>query len=291
MYFLEQNNYRIRREDKTLQYKNKKNLYKIVFITILLGFIISLAGCDWLSLGIINIFDPQAQIRIDFIPKDEKLFNLEVYSINEVEFFISGFIYDYHGNKYNAGTIDIPELSRVWEVSYYVKPSSSPGTPGDVTLIENIPIYFKNVENYMKKNPLITEITCDIYLIGTDGSGHNLNILVVSGLTALQPGIDFSPPVANILTTPASTAGVVIIETLTLPVTVVFDASGSTDNTHPDDRGIASYTWDFGDNTSGTAIIERHKYYSYGTYIVILTVTDYFGNKDYDTKTITVKVP
>ena len=271
-----------------MQYKNKKNLYKVVFITILLGFIISLVGCNWFALGLLNIFDPQAQVRIDFISKDEGYFNLEVYSINEVEFFISGFIYDYHGNKYSAGTIDIPELSRVWEVSYYVKPSSSPGTPGDKTLIKDIPICFQDVNDYVRENPLITEITCDINLIGTDGSGHNLNILVVSGLPALQPGIDFTPPVANILTTPAETAaGVVTIETETLPVTVIFDASGSTD-----DRGeIASYSWDFGDNTSGTGIIESHKYYSYGTYIVILTVTDYFGNEDYATVTIIVKEP
>jgi len=42
-----------------LQYKYKKNLYKILFITVLLSFIISLAGCGWFPNGIIGIFDPQ----------------------------------------------------------------------------------------------------------------------------------------------------------------------------------------------------------------------------------------
>ena len=276
-----------------MQYKYKKNLYKILFIVILLSFIISLVGCNWLSLGLLNIFDPQAQIRIDFNPEEagETLpgcFNLAVYCLNEVEFFIEGFAYNYHGYKYNSGEIDISELSRTMEVSFYVSPSSSPppGSPGDKTIIKNIPLFYQDVNNYLTENPLITQITSDINLFGVDGAGHNLTIEIVSEFVVLQPGIDFTPPVANILTTPASTAGVVIIETLTFPVTVVFDASGSTD-----DRKIASYSWDFGDNTSGTAIIERHEYYSYGTYIVILTVTDYFGNKDYDTVTITVKVP
>jgi len=53
-----------------LQYKNKKNLYKIVFITILLGFIISLVGCNWLAFGLLNIFDPQAQIRLSYTKID-----------------------------------------------------------------------------------------------------------------------------------------------------------------------------------------------------------------------------
>ena len=45
-----------------MQYKNKKNLYKIVFITILLGFIISLVGCNWFPNGIVGVFFPQPGI-------------------------------------------------------------------------------------------------------------------------------------------------------------------------------------------------------------------------------------
>ena len=269
--------------DKTLQYKNKKNLYKMVFITILLGFMISLVGCDWLSLGLLNIFDPQAQIRVNYteVNLTDGSITLEIYSLNEVEFIGSGFNYEYY-----EGTTKIPGLSRMVGATFYVAPSTSPGTPGDITTIDNLPLYFQEVQDYITSNPLITELACTIDLIGTDGAGHSISKSVTVDLPAIQPGIDFTPPVANILTTPASIAGVVTIETETLPVTVVFDASGSTD-----DRGIASYSWDFGDNTSGTGIIESHKYYSYGTYIVILTVTDYFGNEDYATVTIIVKEP
>jgi hypothetical protein len=49
-----------------LQNKNKKNLYKIIFITILLGFTISLAGCGWLTNGLFGIFDPLALIKVNY---------------------------------------------------------------------------------------------------------------------------------------------------------------------------------------------------------------------------------
>lgn len=266
-----------------MQYKNKKNLYKIVFITILLGFIISLVGCNWLSLGLLNVFDPQAQIRLSYTDIDftAGTIDLEVYSLNEVEFIGSGFEYEYYD-----GTTKITTLTKTVGATFYVAPSTSPGTPGDITTITGLPLYFQEVQDYMTSNPLVTEMTCTINLIGTDGAGHSISKSVTVDLPALQPGIDFEPPVAKIVTTPAIEDGVVTIETETLPITVVFDASSSTD-----DRGIASYNWEFGDNTSGTAIIERHIYNSYGTYIVTLTVTDYWGNKGYAGVTIIVKEP
>ena len=260
-----------------MQYKNKKNLYKIVFIIILLGFIISLAGCNWLSLGLLNIFDPQAQIRVNYtlvnLTEGEGSISLEIYSLNEVEFIGSGFEYDYY-----VGTTKIPELSKIVGATFYVAPSTSPGTPGPITKIDNLPLYFQEVLDYLTLNPLITEITCTINLIGTDGAGHSITESVTFDLPALQPGIDFVPPTAVIIVTPSTTG--------TAPFTVVFDASTSTD-----DRGIASYSWDFGDNTSGTGVINTKTYPDAGTYIVILTVTDYFGNEGYATETITVNEP
>ncbi len=254
---------RIRREDKTLQYKNKKNLYKIVFITILLGFIISLVGCDWLSFGLLNIFDPQAQIRLNYteVNLEDGSISLEIYSLNEVEFIGSGFEYEYY-----VGTTKITSLTKMVGVTFYVAPSTSPGTPGPITEIDNMPLYFQEVLDYLTLNPLITEITCNISLVGTDGAGHSISETVTIDLPALQPGIDFVPPTAVINVTPG-TAG-------TEPFTVIFDAYGSTD-----DRGIASYAWDFGDGTSATGVMPAaHTYTNPGEYIVKLTVTDYWGN-------------
>jgi len=222
---------------------------------------------------------PRAQIRIDFNPEDagdpiEGCFNLSAYSINEVEFFITGFRYDYHGDNYNSGEINIPELSRDINASFYVKPSSTPGTPGDETIIENIPLYIQEAADYVTLNPFIVEVNCDIDLIGVDGSGHNQTIPIVSSLPVLQPGVDVTPPEAVIFAEPTSGNP---------PLTVAFDASGSTD-----DRGIASYAWDFGDGTTSTAIATTHTYENAGTFIAILIVTDLFGNEDIDVQIITV---
>lgn len=280
-----------------MQYKNKKNLYKIIFIVILLGFIISLVGCNWLSLGLLNIFDPQAQIRVNYTEVNigEGIITLEVYSLNRVEFIGAGFSYDYY-----VGTTLIPGLSKTVGATFYVEPSDTPGTPGPITIIDNLPIYFQEVLDYLTSNPLITEINCTINLIGTDGTGNSIIKPVTFGLPALQPGIDFTPPEAVIRTTPSSTAGVLTIETGiddtvdTVSVVVVFDASGSTDldaiSGQQIESGVASYSWDFGDTSdnSGTAIIERHEYKSHGTYIVTLTVTDYWGNKGYAGVTIII---
>ena len=285
-----------------MQYKNRKNLYKIIFITILLGFIISLVGCNWLSFGLLNIFDPQAQIRVNynttlptiiivdeeedistivFYDEDEYSINLEIFCLNGVEFNITGFSYEYsvfeYGGSKNPSPIKIPELSRIVESSFYVEPSTETGTPGPKTTI-GMPLLFIDVIDYFIANPLITEIVCDLTIIGIDGAGHNQIISVGSNIPVIQYGIDFYSPNAKIEVTPGITG--------TAPFTVVFDASGSTD-----DRGIASYSWDFGDNTSGTGVLNTKTYSNAGTYIVILTVTDFWGNEDYATVTITVGEP
>jgi len=239
----------------------------------MLGFIISLVGCSWLSLGLLNIFDPQAQIRLSYTDIDltegEGTIALEVYSLNEVEFIGTGFEYDYYN-----GTTKISSLSKMVGATFYVAPSTTPGTPGDITTID-LPLYYQEAQDYVTSNPLVTEITCTISLIGTDGAGHNITKSVTFDLPALQPGIDFEPPVAVISVDPGTTGNA--------PFTVVFDAYSSTDN-----RGIASYAWDFGDGSTGTGVMPAAHTYVCGTYVVKLTVTDYWGNEGYDTVIINV---
>ena len=266
-----------------MQYKNKKNLYKIVFITILLVFIISLVGCNWLSLGLPNIFDPQAQIRVDYtgMNLEEGTIALEVYSLNEVEFIGSGFEYEYY-----VGTTKITTLTKTVGATFQVAPSTSPGTPGPTTTI-NLLLYYQEVQDYITSNPLVTELTCTISLLGTDGAGHSITKSVTVDLPAIQPGIDFEPPTAVITVTP-DTTGIA-------PFTVVFDGSESCDKRNEDSEckksGIASYSWDFGDETTGTSITESHTYDIPGLYFVTLTVTDFYGNEGNDTVTIIANEP
>ena len=65
--------------------------------------------------------------------------------------------------------------------------------------------------------------------------------------------------------------------------TVTFDAGSSSDEV-----GIVSYSWDFGDGSTGTGKTATHTYSSAGTYTAKLTVQDAAGNSE--TSNVTVKV-
>jgi len=68
--------------------------------------------------------------------------------------------------------------------------------------------------------------------------------------------------------------------------TVTFDASGS----KPNGGEIISYSWDFGDSSTGTGIIVNHTYSDYGIYNVTLTVVDSEGLSDAYTLSIRILI-
>ena len=263
-----------------MQYKNKKNLYKLIITTILLGLIISLSGCNWFSLGLFNIIDPQAQIRLNYteINLVDGSISLEIYSLNEVEFIGTGFEYNYF-----VGTTLISSLYKMVGATFYVAPSNTPGMPGEITTIENLPLYFQEVQDYITLNPQITELTCTLNMIGTDGAGHDITKSLTVDLPAIQPGVDFIPPVAKIITDPSPPSG-------NIPLTVTFDGSESCDKRNEASEckksGIASYSWNFGDGNTSTSVVVSHTYDTPGSYPVTLTVTDYFNNQDIATITV-----
>ena len=70
-------------------------------------------------------------------------------------------------------------------------------------------------------------------------------------------------------------------------LSVQVDGSGSTDP----DGVVASYTWDFGDGTSGSGASTTHTYAAAGTYDLRLTVTDDRGATGTTTREVTVTTP
>lgn len=86
-----------------------------------------------------------------------------------------------------------------------------------------------------------------------------------------------SPPTAMVTAT--STTG-------PSPLTVAFDASGSTDS-----GAIVTYAWSFGDGTTGTGVTTSHTYTLVGSFTAVVTVTDNFGATDTASIGITVSEP
>ncbi len=269
-----------------MQYKNKKNLYKIVFIVILLSFIISLVGCNWLSLGLLNIFDPQAQIRIKnfgFENDSKNIVTFEVFTINQVEFIISGFELEYY-----RGSTKLDSLKSSVGVNYYVAPSSGPGEEGTPTKITDLCLYTSAVLNYVKTYSAFNEIACDLFMIGTDGANHDLKVRVTDGISAL--GVDNTSPEAEITISPSEGGD--------CPLTVFFDGSASTDG--GDGLGIAKYQWylpqvsssiistdiSFSKELACSLITDSDEVIT-----VNLTVTDYYGNEDSDVDSVTITKP
>jgi PKD repeat protein len=69
-----------------------------------------------------------------------------------------------------------------------------------------------------------------------------------------------------------------------VPLTVAFDASGSTA-----DAAIVAYDWDFGDGNVGSGVTVSHDYASAGRYTVTLTVTDADGGSGTATVDVTAQ--
>jgi len=249
----------------------------------MLGFIISLAGCNWLSLGLLNIFDPQAQIRLSELNiNDDGTVDMKIFTLNQVEFIGSGFEFDYY-----RGTSRVTSLDHTASDYYYIAPSSSPGEAGDETAITGLYLYSSAVLDYVKTYSAFNEIFCDLYIVGTDGAGHDLKIKVASGLSAL--GVDNTPPIANITYEP--TGG-------DCPLTVFFDGSTSEDG--GDGLGIAQFEWYLPEISSSIISTNNSFPYTFSCALVTdseevitvsLTVTDYYGNEGSDAESVTITNP
>ena len=100
-------------------------------------------------------------------------------------------------------------------------------------------------------------------------------------------GLDFAednPPTA----VEVARIGATVATTFNVGQTITFDGSGSAS---PDGYPL-TYSWDFGDRTSGTGLTTAHSYLYDGTYVVTLTVNDGHGGIESTTEALTIaRVP
>lgn len=111
--------------------------------------------------------------------------------------------------------------------------------------------------------------TFNVTLTVTDDQGDS-----GTASTTAAIGLGNQPPVADPNGPYSGTVG----------VAAAFDGTGSSDP----DGSIISYSWDFGDGSTGTGDVPTHAYTAPGTYNVTLTVTDDAGATDSAMTTVTV---
>lgn len=92
--------------------------------------------------------------------------------------------------------------------------------------------------------------------------------------------VSHTPPVADILASPPSPSG-------PNPLTVTFDASGSS---AADGATITGWAWEFSDGGTDTKKTATHTFRDAKTYSVSLIVTDSYGEKSFPKKTISYVV-
>ncbi|MBL0682137.1 glycoside hydrolase family 48 protein [Aquimarina mytili] len=178
------------------------------------------------------------------------------------------------GNEPDAGNTPIASFTATPEsgvspldVQFDASASSDPN--GDVLSYN---WNFGNGQTSSVVDPLITYSQIGSYLVTlTVSDGQNISSEVSKTITVSDGNI---APVANFTATP--TTGIA-------PVTVSFDGSTSSD----ENGDTLTYTWDFGDGSTGTGVTVTHAYSTVGEYTATLTVND--GSKT-GTKTTTINV-
>jgi PKD repeat protein len=108
----------------------------------------------------------------------------------------------------------------------------------------------------------IPNVQISVTPTGTDASAH---IRRVVSVRLVPPGVIAGAPTARFVFLPENPAAFSDVR---------FDGSTSTAGLG---GAIVSYSWDFGDGTSGTGITATHRYSAAGTYLARLTVTDTNG--------------
>ena len=152
--------------------------YKLLIL--FLGLTIFLSGCAWFSEGLLNVFDPKAQIRVSNFtispPAEEgapPTISIDLISLNQVGARFGTFIYKFSKDIGGITTQEIPELTKTYSINVLLPPGTEGG--GSVT-IKDVPLYFDEITDYINEHPDITELLLTLWLKGVDEADHKLEI-------------------------------------------------------------------------------------------------------------------
>ncbi|MBD3360292.1 PKD domain-containing protein, partial [Candidatus Peregrinibacteria bacterium] len=210
-----------------------------------------------IGLRVVSTTGEYAVTEKEIIVEEEKLPEAKITVVDEPETYIVGINYVFKADESTSPNGKIEEYE--WDFS--------DGTPVEIT--KTVSHSFFNEGTYEVKLAVTDE---------EDMEGETTKAITV--------GAPAGSPEAVIKTEPALEQGELSL-TGTLPFTVVFDASETTDS----DNNIVDYEWDF--NNDGTTDeygeTATHTYTSEGTYTAELTVTDADGNTGTATRVIKVE--
>ncbi len=154
------------------------------WLVLLLGFMIFLNGCAWFSEGLLNVFDPKAQIRVSNFtispPAEEgapPTIAIDLLSLNQVGARFGTFIYKFSKDVGGITTQEIPELTKTYSINVLLPPGTEEG--GGTVTISNVPLYFDEITDYVNNHPEITELLLTLWLKGVDEANHKLEINIL----------------------------------------------------------------------------------------------------------------
>lgn len=265
----------------------------IMVLTVAVFVVFTLSGCSWFDKGLLNIINPEAEVRISYIfrePPDiggpEKFellqgltFDLVIYPLNEVGVTLTGLTY-----TYATENASVPELTKILGLSYYLPPNSSlepeipePGTSSPY-IIRNFPLFFQDTIDYIWKNYGMKNLFLTLKASLEDDSGHRMEKMIVANFPVLQLGEDFWAP-TDVTVTPSSS-------TVSPGTTLTFFAQAK------EDYRIASYQWFVNGKSQGcggTAATFTYTFADPGVYTVMVKVCDMAGNCAYGVAVVAVR--
>ncbi len=168
--------------------------HKLLILLVIVGLLL-LGGCAWFSEGLLNVFDPKAQIRVsnfDIVaPTEEGLpptLTLNLMSLNQVGARFGTFIYEFSKKIGGTSTQLIPELSKTYSVNVLLPPGTEEA--GGTATISNVPLYFQEETDYINLHSDIKELLLTLWLKGVDEADHKIELKVLEDYPILIP-----PPV------------------------------------------------------------------------------------------------